>query len=74
MTEDTEEEIESGTDEKEGKDPNFEPSDGEECINDSDLPKDTKLIVFWSCFLPLLQSCMICHALTSIKRTFLKAA
>ena len=51
------------------KDPDFEPEVIEE---QKELPKDTKLIVFWTCLLPLLQCCMICRQLTFIKGTFFK--
>lgn len=46
-------------------DPDFEPEKIEE---QEDLPKDTKLIVFWTCLLPLLQVCMICRQLAFVKK------
>ena len=54
------------------KDPNFEP---DICIEQSNnVPKDTKLVIFWSCLLPLLQCCMVCHQVAFIQRTVFKGS
>ena len=54
------------------RDPNFEPDVEAESQQAKALPEHTKLVVFWSCILPLLQNCMLCRQTAFIKKTFFK--
>ena len=57
------------------KDPDYVPEPPEETEETvDDLPKDTKLVVFWTCLLPLLQYCTICQQLAVIKRKVFKGS
>ena len=54
------------------RDPNLEPDVEAESQQAKALPEHTTLVVFWSCILPLLQNCMLCHQIAYIKKTFFK--
>ena len=64
--------YDSGDEDSEIRDPNFEPDVEAESQQAKALPEHTKLVVFWSCILPLLQNCMLCRQTAFIKKTFFK--
>ena len=72
VKEDLDSTFEPETENSEVEENQFEEFDDHDIKPDSSPVYDSKLIVFWSCLLPLLNICRICHSAASITRVYKK--